>query len=205
VVELSYAVGQDLSAVHESYRTLVKQRFDDFRAVREAYLKDEWIPTYLSIWIEDGRLVDTANSKVVWSDERGEFVAPPPGREKELLLHTIDTWARVAIEEIDDKRNEVLEPLNKDEAALLASIDDAFDRLYRANATITAHLNSLRKVQEVQDEALQALKLKDLRNKITEALANASDKAQAGLDAVKKAEEKNYLEKAKALRERLRN
>ena len=64
-----------------------------------------------------------------------------------------------------------------------------------ANATITAHLNSLREVQEVQDQALQALHVKDLRDKINKALVTASDKAAGGLDKIKEADAK--LEKLK--------
>jgi hypothetical protein len=71
---------------------------------------------------------------------------------------------------------------------LAASVDEAFARLVRANAIITAHLNSLRKVQEVQDEALQRLKLKDMRDKINQHLISASESAADAIKKIQKAE-----------------
>jgi predicted nucleic acid-binding Zn-ribbon protein len=63
-------------------------------------------------------------------------------------------------------------------------VDESFARLIRANATITAHLNSIRTVQEVQDEALRSLKLADLRDEINKRLVEASEKAEFALTKV---------------------
>ena len=79
-------------------------------------------------------------------------------------------------------------PLDNDEKELLTTVDHAFSRLQIANATVTAHLNSLRKVREVQDDALAALDLKELQNKINEMLISMSEKAMKGLKAVEKAD-----------------
>ena len=46
IVELSYRTGEDLVALHQSYRTLIQQRFDDFRAERMNYLNNEWRPEF---------------------------------------------------------------------------------------------------------------------------------------------------------------
>jgi hypothetical protein len=83
----------------------------------------------------------------------------------------------------------LLKPIDDDERALLASVDEAFANLLRANAALTAHLNSVREVQEVQDEALKALHVKELRDKVNGGLVTASDRASQALDALKKAEE----------------
>ena len=85
-------------------------------------------------------------------------------------------------------KRELLNPIDQDEKALLISVDDAFARIIRANATVTAHLNSLRKVQEVQDDSLKALKLKDLRDQINHQLALASEKTQGVIDKIEKSE-----------------
>ena len=110
---------------------------------------------------------------------------------------TVRQWAQSAIGQIDKKKAELLDPLNAKETELTASIDDAFGQLNRGNATITAHLNSLRKVQEVQDEALAAVHLKDLRDKIDDSLVQVSDEAAKGLDQVRKAD--GIVKKAETL------
>jgi hypothetical protein len=188
VVELSYVVGQDLSVVHQSHKTLIHQHFESLRAQRIEYLEKVWTPAFVSAWVNDGHLVNIATGKEAYSEAKGTFVSPSPGREKVELLDSVHMWASAAIEQIEKKRSTLLAPLAADEKELTAAVDEAFARLIRGNATITAHLNSLRKVQEVQDDFLKALDLKDLRQKIHEGLANASDKAQRGLEAMQRAD-----------------
>ncbi len=188
VVELSYRMGQDTEAVHTSYKALIHSHFESLRAERLRYLDEEWTPKYIRSWIEDGRLRDVVKGDVVWSSEKGDFIRPVAGQEETALLATVTFWSVAAVQEIQGKRAELLEPLNEQENQLCAWVDNAFNRLYRGNATITAHLNSLRKVQEVQDSALAALNLKDLRDKINDELITVSDKAKEGLDAVRAAD-----------------
>lgn len=188
VVELSYRMGEDISAVQKSYKILIHTHFETLRGERIRYLNKEWTPRYIKGWIEDGRLVDVAKGTVVWSVEKEDFVKPLAGKEEEGLLATIRFWSVTAVKDIEDKKAELLAPLNKQEEQLSSWVDEAFNRLYRGNATITAHLNSLRKVQEVQDDALAALHLKDLRDKIDNDLVTASDRAKSGLEAVRKAD-----------------
>lgn len=178
VVELSYRMGEDLEAVHSSYITLIRRHFDGLRAQSMAVLEDKWTPAFLKDFIQRGELVKSAQSS-----------------DPKIVLEDVQDWASVAIDTIEAKRRELLEPINKDEEGLLKAVDEAFGRLTLANATITAHLNSLRKVQEVQDETLKALNLKNLREKIDAALVSASEKAQKAMVKLKEAE--GTLDKAK--------
>lgn len=188
VVELSYRMGEDMAAVHTSYSKLVHEHFESLRRERIRYLDEVWTPNYIRTWVKDGRLPEVAKGSIVWSEESGAFIKPIPGREEVGLFTTITFWSMAAVKEIQGKKAELLEPLNKQEEQLASLVDDAFNRLYRGNAAVTAHLNSLRKVQEVQDDALSALNLKDLRDKINQVLVTASDKAKEGLEAIKKAD-----------------
>jgi len=194
-VKLSYQIGQDLPRLHESYDSLVHQRFEDFRARRKAYLDEVWTPDFLPRWIEKGRLVDVANGTVVWSFDTASFVRPTPGQERSQLLSTISEWSAQAVGKVEKKRKELLDPLDQDEKELRRQVQEAFTRVVQANAYITAHLQSLRDVEEAQDEALKALGIKDLRDSINGALAKASDEAADGLDKVRKAD--GLIDKAK--------
>lgn len=160
VVELSYTVGKDLNAVHESYKILIKKHFDGLRSQVNTFLNDRWIPKYLEYFIEDGGLRESAQ-----------------GSDPEEVLEDVQIWAEVAIEEIELKRSELINPINEVEKALLDLVDTAFNRLVNANAVITAHLNSIRKVKEVQDDALKALGLKEIRDNINEELIKSSERA----------------------------
>lgn len=188
VVELSYVMGKNLDAVHQSYRRLIKDRFQDFRRQRLDYLNRRWTPKFIHGWVDKGRLVDVAKGKVIWSTEMRKFVSPDSTRAEQQMLATVNFWSRTAIKKIEEKKVSLLKPLDADEKELLTAVDDAFARLHIANATITAHLNSLRKVKEVQAEALEALDLKDFRDKINDMLIAASKEAIKGLEAIEKAD-----------------
>ena len=172
VVELSYTVGKDLNAIHESYKILIKKHFDGLRSQANNFLNDRWVPKYLEYFIEDGGLRESVHDSI----------------PEEEILENVQVWAEVAIEEIDLKRSELIDPINEVEKALLDSVDTAFSRILNANAVITAHLNSIRKVKEVQNEALRALGLEKIRDNINEELIKSSERAQKALEELKKAE-----------------
>jgi hypothetical protein len=171
VVELSYTVGRDLNALHLSYGQLIQTHFDGLRKQATDFLDDEWTPTYIEKFIKKGKLVEYATNS-----------------DPKMVLLGVRLWAEVAVAQIEKKKKELIDPINRNEKELLNSIDEAFAQIKTANAAITAHLNSIRKVKEVQDEALQALKVKDLRDKINKGLLFASDKANEAIEKVKKAE-----------------
>jgi hypothetical protein len=186
VVELSYRMGQDLEVVHSSYVTLIHQHFDSLKQARVDYVDNEWAPVFLKDFVARGRLVDMAKGTIVMTG--GRFAAPDSGRQETELLDSVGAWARAATARIERKKADLLDPLNAQETSLTSDVNLAFDQLNRGNATITAHLNSLRKVQEVQDETLSALNLKNLRDTINTRLVQASDLAAQGLDEVRKAD-----------------
>ena len=188
VVELSYQIGTDLDVLHRSYDAMVADRFTEFRARRERYLEEEWIPVFLADFIKNGKLVETAKGSVVWSDEADDFVAPTPGREQTQLLATVREWSNAAIAEIAVKRGELIDPLDAQEIAIRRDLDEAFTRLRTANTYITAHLNSIRKVEEVQSQALDKIGLADIVQKLDVAIANVSKSADSGLQKIRKAD-----------------
>jgi cytochrome b involved in lipid metabolism len=93
-----------------------------------------------------------------------------------------------ALRQIEEKRKELIDPLEDQRKELLSLVEESFDRLYRGNAAITAYLNSIRKIQEMREETLKALNLADLQVKINEQLQNVSKYADEGLEAIKEAD-----------------
>ena len=198
VVELSALTGRDLVAVHSSYQTLIHEFYEQLRGRRIDYLENTWTPDYLKDWVGEGRLRDVAAGKVVWDDdaldadgEPGEFVPSGSVDDKEArLLDSIQGWADAAIFNIEEKRRELLDPLDKEEKNLRKEVDLAFANLIRANAATTAYLNSLVKVKAAQDQMLESFDLKETRDNINAALIKASDTANEGLKKIKKADKK---------------
>jgi len=155
-VELSYAIGQDLEELHKSYKLLIERYFESLRREVNQKIDTVFIPAYINEYVKTGNLIQHAQA------QRADLV---------------EAWARLAVKEVDQERRTRLSPINEAEKNLLEIVNESFGRAIRANATITAHLNSIREVTEVQDEVLKALKIKDLRDKINDALAKASETA----------------------------
>lgn len=170
-VELSHAVGQDIAAIHVSYVELIRTHFDGLRRQTVEFVDNVWTPTFLEDFIKRGQLVESAKAA-----------------DPKLVLEGVQDWAEAAVARIEQRKATLLKPIDDDERALLAAVDEAFAKLLRANAALSAHLSSLRDVQEVQDEALKALHVKELRDKVNAGLVSASDRASQALEELKKAE-----------------
>ena len=193
VVELSYLVGSDLNTLHASYDRLIHTRYEALRKIRMDYLNDEWVPHFVKDWIAEGELVRTAKGELVWDDATNDYVevSDPQRATPESIsnqLSTIVAWADTAIYYIEQKRSELIGPLDEEEQALRSEVREAFARVSHANAHITAHLNSLRGVQEVHDDILKALDLGSFRDSINQMLVSASQRASDGIAEIRKAD-----------------
>jgi len=171
VVELSYTIGKDLEELHHGYCALIATHFDTLRAQSIDFLENRWRAVYLRKFIEKGRLQELAKNS-----------------DPDKVLEGVGLWVNVAMAEIDAKRHMLVDPIDKGERDLLDTVNTSFAQVELANATVTAHLNSLRKVQEVQDEVLKTFKIKDLRDEINQGLLKASDSAAQGIKDLAQAE-----------------
>ncbi|MEZ9210230.1 MULTISPECIES: hypothetical protein [Vibrio] len=196
VVELSYKINQDMTHIEHAYTDLVRQHIAVLKKQREDYLYNEWVPDLLEDWIQEGMLIEMAQGKVVYDDQVEDFVSvDKPDRIAQL--NSIKDWALVATDEIEVKRRELITPLEKAESTMIADIQQSFGLMKQGNQTITAHLNSIREVQDVQNQLLESVDLEQLRNKINQQLSELSDQAEQGLDKVRELDSKAqpYLEK----------
>ncbi len=185
MVELSYRTGEDMAALHESYDYLIHDYYSKMREQRSAYLDDIWFPRFLDNWVEGGELAAIAKGEKIWSEEDSRLILTPPGSDPQESLLTLRDWVDYALYAYEVKEDSLLISLTGAEAALRKDVKDAFNQVIRANAAVTAHLNSIREVKEIQDEALEALQIKDLRDRINTTLINVSGKAAEELERIR--------------------
>jgi len=187
-IELSYVMEENIAALKISYIALVNTHFDLLEQTRIDYLENEWILKFIKEWIHDGRLIDIASGRAIWSDEHGDFIQPEKSMEMLGLLSSTTSWAIAAIEIIEEKKKDLLGPLEEQRKELLLMIEEGFDRLLRGNIAITAHLNSIRKIDEFRNKTFETLKFSDLQKEIDKRLNDISKYADQGLVAIKKAD-----------------
>ena len=168
-VYLSYTLGEDLQQLHTGYRNTAKASFEQIRKRGLYAIKETWTPAFLKEFVVTGKLIEAAESKQF---ERVEF------------------WARLAIVEIDSVRTSFLDSLQIKEDALLSQIDEAFGRVIRANASVTALVNSVKKVQDLQDKVLEEFGVKDIRDTINTGIVDASNFAEKHTEKIQNLTEK---------------
>ena len=187
-VALSTLIGQDLAALQTSYDQLIQRHFDSLRAQREMYLQAEWIRQFVGDWMRNGRLLDIANGTIVWSETASDFVAPTPGVESAEMVYSIQVWAEEAVWQIQTKRAELMAPLDADEASLRADVASAFANVINANATLTAHISSVRRVRDAQNRVLDLFNLRQTRDDLNDRLIEISNRAESGLQDIRQAD-----------------
>lgn len=149
-----------------------------------------WYPRFVENWRKDCELVAIAKEERIWSESEDKLVVVPAGSAPKESLAALNDWLDYALYAYEKKSEDLLSPLDQEEETLRTEVRVAFARMIQANATITAHLNSLREIKEVEDQALKALNLKDLRDQINDQLVNASKKAKDGLDKIKEVDQR---------------
>lgn len=172
-VDLSAKLGSDLGTVREANLALAQTYFGRLRDDINAFVDEEYRPFVVRHAMESLDLI-------------GMLRAPDP----ELGLDELDLMEIFVVEamaRIDSFRMEMLTPLNAREDSVLASIDAAYAAMIRANAEVTAHLASIRKVTKEQERLIGTVGLPpDLRMKITTQLAGLSNQVNEVLADAKK-------------------
>jgi len=157
VLDLSNTMGEDLKALHHSYRQLIIAHFNSLRRQTDSFMENHWLPVFIKDFIERGNLVQMVQS-------------PPDGQRETGVIE----WVAAALGAINEKRNLLMKPLDDEEKKLLEMVDSSFNLLNQANAKIYAHLKSLSKVEESTQGLFDMRDLKGLREKIDSGLAAAA-------------------------------
>lgn len=186
-VDLSYQIGKDTEALHQSYRKLIQAHYDMERHCAEENWTSDILPQIVKKALAEGRLVDVVSGRVVWDPARKRFVPPTPGLEYVQMEQSIQVWSREISGIMDKSRNAMLAPYDAQEEHLVHSVDSAFAQINRGNAAISAFLTSMRHVQQSQDTLLDRAGLKEARDEIRSDIAKLSEDASKGSAGLEKA------------------
>ncbi len=145
-VTLSDLVGKDLVAMQAAHTALVRQYFGSMRENVNEFVDYTYRPFVIGKTMQDLDLIN-------------EIQAAAAGRHPDGLdpLDIMEIYVEEAINQIQTFRAEMLAPVNAQESRLLADLDRSYNAMVNANATVTAHLRSITKVTDTQQEALARL------------------------------------------------
>ena len=172
-VTLSKTIGNDLQALHDSHCTTIKLYYDKIEDNINSFIRD----TYSPYIIHNALKSELDKYKKGESSLYGiiENAGKSSNKEDtEEALNIMLEFTEAANQQISAKKNELLIPVLKQENEILAAIDRSYRNTIYANATLTAFLESARKVKESQSEALSIVGLEGLDNTVTDKLVELS-------------------------------
>jgi hypothetical protein len=217
-VVLSNLVGTQIAEHRASHEEFVRRYFASSRDVVELFLRDRWVPEYLERFVGQSGVMDLlATPDEVFGEEQlerlreeimavsgiGEVRAPlvidavsrvvGDAERGQIMLD----FARVALDEIEAQRSELLEPLIQQEQDVLDYLGESYAQLQQAQAQVTAYLASAKEVTRSQDEILDAMGVREMRDDALERAVWLSERltaaAKAGETAAEALEEMKVL------------
>jgi methyl-accepting chemotaxis protein len=175
-VELSVTVGRDLTEVHRAHRELVMKYFDRMKKDINDFIDEVYRPFQIKHAMEDFRLVERIQ-------QAAQATSGPDA------LQIMELFVTNLTEQIESYRNELLGNISQQETEVVTAVDDAYQNIQNANAIVTGHLASIRKVHDAQEELLRRVNLEDFRHRVTRDAVSLSDKIEDLTVKARKGEE----------------
>lgn len=173
-VELSRVVGKDLVILHNSHRNMTQLYYSKLKDDINQFIDEVYSPFVIHYVLKrELEKYQNGDSSLYMSIHKaGESGGKA---ETDEALQVMMEFQEAALSQIRSKRNELLQPIVKQEAEIIQQINQAYENAIYANSTITAYMESVRKVKASQKEALSIVGLKDADATITNKLVKASE------------------------------
>jgi hypothetical protein len=95
--------------------------------------------------------------------------------ETAKVLIEMSDFLKAANAQIEKKRNELLDPIQKQKDAMLRNINTSYENTRRANSSVTNYLQSVLSLKESQREILSIVGLKGMDEALNNTLLKVSD------------------------------
>lgn len=176
-VELSTTVGRDVAAAHESHRKLAQTLFARIKRDVNRFVDDVYAPYQIQFVLDRQRQRQAAgNPANLFSVLEAAGQRPRDAQAQKDAIDVMQAIVEAVRADVEEYRGMRLAPVLKQEEEVTAAIDRVYEQIKRGNATVTAHLASVVKVHEAQDEILRKANLEGLREKVGVSLSNASER-----------------------------
>jgi len=189
--ELSAELGNRISAIEDSNIALLHRFFDQKRKELDKFIENEWLPTFAEDVFSNPRIAKAWNT-IVREDDK-----------KQRLKFIVKTGPKLQ-ERINQKRVELIQPLDDLERRIEKKIRDEYAQARAMNNSITSFLLSASKVAENRNRYLEMVGTTD--EKIGKIIDKTDDVVSELLKRTKDSQEKvnaaeDYLEKLRSIRD----
>lgn len=157
-MELSLTVGRDISTMQRAHLELIDLFYNRLISDVNRFIDEVYAP------YQTEKLVDEFGDELI--KEKGE---------KKIDLEKMKIILEELYSEIEDYRKSKLQPLVEQRDSIKQNIINSYNRIIYANSIVTAHLASVIKVKDAQNEILQKLDLGNLPQNVSSKLSSISE------------------------------
>ena len=175
-VQLSRVIGTDLTVLQNSHTTMVTLFYTEIINNINAFIEEVYAPFIIN-YVLKGELKNYKNNvspsifgviNKAASDGAGKS-------ETAKVLIEMSDFLKAANAQIEKKRNELLDPIQKQKDAMLRNINTSYENTRRANSSVTNYLQSVLSMKESQREILSIVGLKGMDEALNKTLLQVSD------------------------------
>jgi hypothetical protein len=158
-VDLSVTVGRDVEAVHRAHVALLNGYFDRLERDVNVFVDTTYRPYCIDRNMKQFGLVE-------------KLKAAPKGTDP---LDVMEVFVEAITVEIEDYRGTLLAPIRAQRGEVTGAIEEAYRRIQDAQAVVTGHLASVRRVHDLHEEMLAKADLVGLRDRFVSGTIAVSD------------------------------
>lgn len=181
-VTLSKTVGNDLAILQQSHQNITKLYFNRIKTSINNFIDDVYKPYILNYVLKNQlQAYQQGNPSLFTSLNNAAKTVNKDASDKALT--DMSDFLSAANAQITAKRQELLNPIEKQETEVLQSINQSYGNIIYANSTLTGYLESLQKIKQTQNEALGMITgVKDTDSIVRSKLLDLSNVVNTAID-----------------------
>jgi hypothetical protein len=188
-VELSTTVGRDIATARESHRALAYTLFGRMKQDVNRFVDDIYAPYQIQfVLAQQKKRQAGGNENNLFSVMESAMQQPRDAQAQKDVLLVMQAVVEAVHEDVEKYRQLRMSPVLSQEQEVITAIERIYDQMERGNAVVTAHLASVVKVHQAQDEILAEADLAGLRERIGVTLSGASADLAAFVNGAQKVE-----------------
>ncbi len=179
-VELSKVLGNDLKVLHHSHSTMVELYYNKIINDINVFVDEVYSPFIIHYVLNSELQRYTKQEQSIYGTIEA---AGKTGGKKETddALNIMTEFIEDANYQVNKKREELLNPILKQKRGIVNTINSSYENVIYANAIITGHLKSIRKVKDAQQEALSLIGLEGKDEELDKMLLQASEMVKSAV------------------------
>jgi hypothetical protein len=174
---LSAELGGRIKESRTTHEALVHLFMNEKRATVDRFITSEWIPLFAK------QLFERPNVQAAWE----EVVRK---NDPVVRLEFIKGLGPRLQAEINNKRSELVKPLNEMEQGIIRGLEDHYNQMLAMNSTVTGILASAQQASERQQEILKGLGLQTPLREVLDKAEEVTELLTAGLNSYEKNKDK---------------